>query len=94
MLREQHRWGPHAPPRADSGAPAGIAARTSGSRETAQPSRNHPLNPAAGQRGRSPEHAAARALPGGFAADEGKGFVIAVSMKSSVGLDGKLSPED
>jgi len=27
------------------------------------------LNPAAGQRGRSPEHAAARVLPIGFAAD-------------------------
>jgi len=27
------------------------------------------LNPAAGQRGRSPEHAAARVLPAGFAAD-------------------------
>jgi len=27
------------------------------------------VNPATGQRGRSPEHAAARALPAGFAAD-------------------------
>ncbi len=36
---------------------------------TQYPNAVQTLNPAAGQRGRSPEHAAARVLPTGFAAD-------------------------
>lgn len=66
-LREQHSRGAHAPSRAVSEAHAGNSAGTTGWVRTMIPKRYRTLSPAAGQRGRSPEHARARMLPVGFA---------------------------
>ena len=62
-IAKRSERGAHAPPRAVSAAPVGNSAGTSGWVRTMIPKRYRTLSPAAGQRGRSPEHARARMLP-------------------------------